>query len=117
VVRCSSAASCWAGGTYGQDAANELNGVACSADANRWAVGDDDVTVALNEILHWTGHKWAIARVPQPAGTATGSSHYLASVFCVSATDCWAVGYTQGSGLPEVNQILHWTGKKWTDFG
>jgi hypothetical protein len=42
----------------GTDADNGLSGVACITDANCWAVGDDDVAIPLNEILHWTGKKW-----------------------------------------------------------
>lgn len=98
----------------GTSFSNDLGGVSCTAPANCWAVGaassgGPDENVAL----HWTGHSWFVVSVPDPAGTASGSFNNLNAVRCVSATDCWAVGDTQKFGEPEVNQILHWTGKKW----
>lgn len=40
------------------------------------------------------------------------SSGQLSGVFCVSLTNCWAVGDTLNNGA-ELNQVLHWTGKHW----
>jgi hypothetical protein len=101
----------------GTAAFNELLGVSCTADTNCWAVGASQEqpggSLTLNEVLHWTGHKWFLVPVPEPGGTAAGSANYLFADRCVSATNCWAVGDTLKFGEPFINQILHWTGKKW----
>ena len=95
----------------GTDASNDLIGVSCTADTNCWAVGavDND---SLNEVLHWNGHSWLVASPPDPNG-ATGSDNVLTADVCVSAGDCWAVGYTEKGDGPVATQILHWAGKKW----
>jgi hypothetical protein len=52
------------------------------------------------------------ALVPVP-GTSSG----LSGVFCVSASNCWAVGeYEKGNGSTgmTLNQVLHWNGHKWS---
>jgi hypothetical protein len=102
----------------GMDASSELSGVSCTTDTNCWAVGNGTSGAhSINEALHWNGRKWFAATVPEPAGTAMDSENNLIGVRCLSATDCWAVGYTQKFAEPEVNQILHWTGKKWIAVG
>ncbi|HET7018333.1 MAG TPA: hypothetical protein VFI65_30725 [Streptosporangiaceae bacterium] len=53
--------------------------------------------------------------LPGPARVAlapAGKSRNLFGVFCNSASDCWAVGEIR-TATTTVNQILHWTGKKW----
>lgn len=105
----------------GGDAFAGLAGVSCTADTNCWAVGEfrkpTGSGVIRNEMLHWNGHTWSLVAVPEPAGTAAESVNDLLADHCVSATNCWAVGYTQKFAEPEVNQILHWTGKKWRVAG
>jgi hypothetical protein len=144
-LSCASARSCWAVGSasgpagsgdealhwngstwrtapvpepaFGSAASDDLAGVSCISGTDCWTVGDSGIGGALNAILHWTGQKWSPVAVPQPAGTAFGSSNFLATDFCVSAGDCWAVGETAKRGESEVNQILHWTGTKWAVAG
>src|SRR4029077_4661817 len=53
-VRCSSATSCLAVGTYGT-----LSGTA----------------TFLNQSLFWNGRKWSLVKTPDPAGTAAGAVH------------------------------------------
>jgi hypothetical protein len=43
---------------------------------------------------------------------AATKSRELFGVFCNSPSDCWAVGETKSNNTT-VNQVLHWTGKKW----
>jgi hypothetical protein len=69
--------------------------------------------VIRNEMLRWTGRKWFLVPVPEPAGTAADSVNELLADRCISASDCWAVGATQRFAEPYVKQILHWTGRKW----
>jgi hypothetical protein len=104
----------------GTEAFNLLSGVSCTADTNCWAVGTFEqggAEVSMNEVLHWTGHQWLRVTAPEPAGTATDSFNTLLAVRCVSAADCWAAGDTQGFAESEVNEILHWTGRKWIVAG
>jgi hypothetical protein len=41
------------------------------------------------------------------------TTQMLNSVFCTSSANCWTVGYRQISSFADLNQVLHWTGKKW----
>ncbi|HET7018332.1 MAG TPA: hypothetical protein VFI65_30720 [Streptosporangiaceae bacterium] len=91
----------------------QLNGVFCTSASDCWAVGEFSTKVAhLNQVLHWTGKKWFKVAVPEPGGTGKEALNELNAVRCTSASDCWAVGdYAKGGA--ELNEILHWTGKKW----
>lgn len=101
----------------GTNALSALSDVSCTADTNCWAVGVYDNVADLNQVLHWTGHKWLLVTVPQPGGTASESSNELSADFCVTAKDCWAVGYSQSFAESEKNEFLHFTGRKWAHAG
>jgi hypothetical protein len=91
-IRCTSAASCWAGGTAGSP------------------------EITLNEMLHWNGKKWTEADVPQPAGFMIGSYNAIGALSCTSPNDCWAVGSYGGGSVSDtvfLNQAMHWDGKQW----
>lgn len=48
--------------------------------------------------------------VPQP-----GLGSILDGVFCVTAANCWAVGFYQPSSSEvELNEVLHWNGATWS---
>ncbi len=96
--------------------ASLLEGVFCTSPANCWAVGTYSPTpeVDLNEVLHWTGSVWKQVSVPSPAGSATGDVSLLFGVRCFAASDCWAVGVYQINGGADLDQALHWNGKKWS---
>jgi hypothetical protein len=50
---------------------------------------------------------------PDPWTASAGvGNNQLSSVFCTSADNCWSVGFTV-TKLGDLNQVLHWTGKKW----
>jgi hypothetical protein len=42
-----------------------------------------------------------------------GTGSELSGVYCVSSSNCWAVG-SYGSGGAQLNQALHWNGTKWS---
>jgi len=93
-----------------------LNGVFCTSSANCWAVGGytpRSANAELNQILHWNGRNWSqVSSVPSPGGTAPGHFSVLYGVRCTSAGNCWAVGEYYRGGA-DLNQALHWNGKKW----
>ena len=65
-------------------------------------------------MLRWNGRKWSAMSVPQPAGTGKTAQNFLNDVTCVSARNCWAVGYFGKTNSSTLNEVLHWNGKKWT---
>jgi hypothetical protein len=128
-ISCTSASSCWAGGSDDTPAGrgrnellrwdgtswaqvpvpagpfvnSEVLGLQCRVPGDCWAVGDDE---GGTEALHWAGRKWALTPTPDPGGAG-----FVFSVRCPLADDCLAVGF---SHLPPVlNLALHWNGKQW----
>jgi hypothetical protein len=93
-----------------------LNGVFCTSAANCWAVGTYTPSAGnggRNEVLHWNGGKWSQIAVANPGGMGTSHLSELFAVRCISARDCWTVGfYSHGSA--DLNQALHWNGRKWS---
>jgi hypothetical protein len=86
-------------------AVDVFSGVACWAQGQCMAVGSDEsnhgfTVSSLAEL--WNGSSWRIV-----ATTTVGA---LASVSCVSAADCAAVG--GGAGWPALFE--HWNGSSWT---
>jgi len=87
-----------------------LRAVSCSSATDCNAVGDytsisnqgGDVQHLL--AMHWNGSVWSIVTIPGPA------TMLLSGISCPSATNCFAVGYTE-EGLPVVNR---WDGGQWT---
>ncbi len=63
-------------------------------------------------IQQWNGTVWTI--YSSPLASAIAHDGLLNSVTCISASDCWAVGYQLGAN---VNQtfIQHWNGSVWLD--
>jgi hypothetical protein len=63
---------------------------------------------------HWNGIGWSIVATPD----VTQRNNSLASVACVSSSDCWAAGTDTGNPflLPAPDQTLteHWNGKTWS---
>jgi hypothetical protein len=68
----------------------------------------------LNQIQRWNGHGWSLVPVPQPGGRTGGDTNVLQGIFCNSASDCWAVGWSQTGGKPNVNEAIHWDGRTWS---
>src|SRR5215472_15076095 len=94
---------------------SELDGVFCTTAANCWAVGEQTINHAtLNLVLHWTGRHWARVSVPNPGGIRNGDSSELFGIRCTSASNCWAVGHAQKLFHADLDEALHWNGKKWS---
>jgi hypothetical protein len=97
---------------------NQLYGVSCAAPASCWAVGSSaryGSGPQLNQVLHWNGRKWSAVSVPEPGGTTSTSLSALYGVSCAAPASCWAVGTSaRGGSAPQLNQALHWNGRKWS---
>lgn len=102
----------------GAGASNQLHDVSCTSASNCWAAGnygsidDNGAGSVLSQALHWDGGVWSLADTPDPAGTS-GSLNDLEGIRCTSAGNCWAVGNRAKIGGADVNQALHWNGRKW----
>jgi hypothetical protein len=102
-------------GTHGMFHHNVLSGVSCVTRLNCWAIGyEGDISQStLNQVLHWNRRQWRHVSTPQPGATKKFDFKQLLGVSCVSRSNCWAVGdYYNGSGA-DLNQALHWNGRKW----
>ena len=147
-VTCLSAVDCWAVGYYHVSSAqqtlvqhwdgaawgvvdspntsatqhNYLSEVACVSASDCWAVGRYYTGTAYQTLIErWDGESWAIVGSPN-ANTITGAlENVLSGVTCVSASECWAVGYAYTGDTVEgvsagVYQTLieRWDGSSWT---
>jgi hypothetical protein len=99
---------------------NLLRNIRCVSASNCWAVGGTfDTANSVYQTLteHWDGSAWSIVASPN---TAADQENFLYSIACVSATDCWTVGYHHnGTYDSEFNPILetlieHWNGVAWS---
>src|SRR5206468_1282429 len=143
-VTCVSASDCWAVGYYitatadyqtlierwdgtswaivnSPNAAqnNRLNAVICVSASDCWAVGYSEIvgagTLNIDQTLieRWYGNSWAIVTSPN---ASAWPKNFLYGVTCVSASDCWAVGFSQSLvGTSNINQTLieRWDGTAW----
>jgi len=93
---------------------SDLTGVSCVSSTACIAVGLYSVvgspsTTAFAEV--WTGARWAIQRVPVPAGT---DDSVLNGVSCTAVTACTAVGNWYGTSPPGGSLVERWNGTTWT---
>jgi hypothetical protein len=71
-----------------------------------WAVGNylTDLAHGSSLALHWTGRRWVVSPIPYL------EHGYLTSVFAVSKSSAWAVGFVFGSATA---LLYHWNGHTW----
>jgi hypothetical protein len=149
-VTCVSASDCWAVGSYvGDDLRNRtviehwngaawslvsspntsatednfLLSVTCASSSECWAVGayrSANNSQLQTLAVRWDGTAWSIVNSPD---ANTNNDNVLNSVTCVSASDCWAVGYayndnsiTVTGGNAAETLIEHWNGTSWSIF-
>src|ERR1700686_5085762 len=76
-----------------------LNGVACTSLTDCWAVGGDGPSGAAGHTLveHYDGTAWTV----DATLAAVGTNNNLSGVTCVSAVECWAVGW-QGNPIGSI---------------
>src|SRR5581483_6065098 len=135
-VTCMSASDCWAVGNYNNDnfisqtltehwdgtswaivgspntstmQENDLYGVTCVSASECWAVGYyiNDNHIRQTLIERWDGTSWAIVSSPN---TSTTQYNDLSGVTCVSASECWAVGYYNNDNFISQTLTEHWDG-------
>src|SRR4029077_17306988 len=89
---------------------NLLEGVTCASASAFRAVGyyntDTAASASLTLVEHWDGTSWAIVSSPNTSAAHNTFSGWnqLSGVTCVSASDCWAVGYA-GDKLGTLNTL------------
>jgi hypothetical protein len=126
-VACASATDCWAVGVAGTPPANPkdllvhydgaswsiatgpaygLYGVACVATNDCWASGNQAAAIE-----HYDGTSWTIAASPTPVYS---SGYLLYRVRCTSASDCSAVGATDGTTSAAQSLVEHYDGSSWS---
>jgi len=102
-------------GTYG----NQLSAVTVVSANDVWAVGfsphpsGTPLYIRQTLIEHWNGSSWNVVPSPNPAGKTWV---VLNGVDSVSASDIWAVGYSQWSyfsGYRYAPVTYHWDGTRW----
>src|SRR5207302_1280382 len=95
-----------------------LTGVTCASGSQCWAVGYNNPTpgggVHQTVIEQWNGTSWTIVTSPN---TSPNQYNELHGVTCSSASDCWAVGFSDNGnaffGEPLQTLIEHWNGSSW----
>ena len=100
-----------ANNTSDEQARNVIYGMACLSASDCWAVGAySNGSAPQTLIQHWNGTAWSIETSPNTIAT---QNNILNSVACVSASDCWAVGY-HWTGEIAQTLIEHWDGSAWS---
>ena len=93
-----------------------LTGVTCVSTSDCWAVGRHLPGAAGGgglgrTLIHrWDGDAWSIVASPN---ALPSQGNQLASVDCVAADDCWAVGSYAGPGATRT-LALRWDGQAWS---
>lgn len=88
---------------------NTLLGIDCPSATSCWAVASYHNGSAQQTLIQrWNGLAWSIVGSPN---TAPDQANILYDVACVSADDCWAVGY---AGFTFSPLTLHWDGVVWS---
>jgi hypothetical protein len=114
----------WAQGWQGTGWANQavpppahtvdgiLSGVSCTSGGACSAVGYSSAngSVFTNFAELWNGTRWAVQRLPSPAGARSGD---MTGVSCSSADACTGVGTVTNSAGTTVTLAERWNGSRW----
>jgi hypothetical protein len=98
------------------DTFDGLSGIAVVSPRDAWAVGRyiiPSTTGSPSRALaeHWNGRRWQLVTVPQPKANKT----LLSAIAAVSATDIWAVGYTENARDEDQHTLIeHFDGTSWS---
>ena len=87
-----------------------LYGVTCVTTSNCWAVGYSSNVIHYQTLVErWDGTSWAIVT---SANTLPTQDNVLNGVTCVSALDCWAIGYYSNGSVYQT-LVERWNGTSW----
>jgi hypothetical protein len=93
---------------------SELFSVTAISATNAWAVGTflDDTQTLRALTVHWDGTQWSML----PSAGLFTTEAFLLSVSAVSASDVWAVGFSNSGVIAGNFGTLteHWDGSAWT---
>jgi hypothetical protein len=88
-----------------------LEGVAATSASDAWAVGHSQTSTTAHALMeHWDGQAWTLADPPPLGGRR---SVVLTGISALSASDVWAVGYTERAARRRALAI-HWDGQAWS---
>jgi hypothetical protein len=92
---------------------SSFDAVDCTSRTNCWDVGSSDGLALIERWADVTnkGPEWLVETTTNPPETQRSS---LTSVSCVTASDCWAVGYYTNTSDVDATLAEHWNGTKWT---
>ena len=128
-VTCISSVDCWAVGigglaehwdgsawsivaTPGPTQSSELLSVACTSTSDCWDVGVSGLPGLPDTLTeHWDGSTWSIIASPNPRPS---DQNYLSGVDCITASNCWASGYSVVSDHTDDTLVEHWDGSAWS---
>ena len=103
---------------------HSLSGVTCTSASDCWAVGSSYNAISPQTfagaqeaagtaqqtlIKRWNGSAWTVVTSPNTSAT---QQNILSAVGCLSASDCWAVGYHDVNGTLQT-LIQRWDGTSW----
>jgi hypothetical protein len=86
-----------------------LQNVVCSSSNSCWAIGEAYPQQAQTLTERWDGSVWVV--IDSPNINQALRENVLNAVDCISASDCWAVGYHHFQPL-----LTHWDGASWQAF-
>ena len=89
-----------------------LYAVTCVPASDCWAVGYQHNGIANQPLAQrWDGTSWAIVTAPY---TNPNEPNSFFGLTCLSASDCWAVGYYGTPSSPRQTLTERWDGTAWT---
>jgi hypothetical protein len=95
---------------------NYLTGISLLSSTNIWAAGYQQSTsfAPVTSLMEqWNGSSWNV--IPSANASGTGTYTYLQGVSALSATDIWAVGYSQPASADSTATFTeHWDGSSWS---
>ncbi len=92
----------------------QLNGVSCTSANACVAVGssyDSNSGTTATLAVKWDGTAWSVQATPGAAGYGV---NVLNALFCSSATNCEAVGYSSANYPNQVTLAERWNGSSWS---
>src|SRR5689334_7239646 len=98
----------------------ELKGITTVSATDAWAVGEYNpgvpptVTGRRTLIEHFDGNTWTLTPSPNPSWSGMDLAT-LEDTDAATATDVWAVGYSEDFGSLRLNTLAeHWDGTRWS---